>query len=104
MIPEHLHRQLTRLHLLRANVDREIRRLEADLRAQQRLKADGARQRRKQWIEHGTNAGYQWHVRRTLPFPEDEGGEECGCRDAHAAYVAAATRRRKAGRALKVSA
>lgn len=93
-------KRLARLHELRVHVEREIRRAEVDLRGMQRRKAGGIRQRRRQWIEHGSNAGYQWHLRHSLPFPEDTGGRDCGCRDAHAAYVALATRRRKANRRL----
>lgn len=92
--------RLTQLHDLRARVDREIKRLETELRIELRRANRGARIRRRQGIEHGTNAGYQWHLRRAIPFPEDEGLQHCGCREAHAAYVAIATRRRRANRRL----
>lgn len=39
-------------------------------------------------LEHATNSGYEWHRRHKLPFPEDEGGEPCGCREAHRQYTA----------------
>lgn len=100
VIPEHMARRLTGLHELRAKVDREIRNVEAELRAGQRRKT-GARQRRRQWIEHGTNAGYQWHLRHAVPFPEDAGERDCGCREVHAAYVAAANRYRMAARRIE---
>ena len=56
---------------LRARIDEEL--------------ADGHRQRRR-GLEHGTDSGYHWHRRHDLPFPEDEGGEDCGCRTAHSIY------------------
>lgn len=31
----------------------------------------------------GTEGGYYRHVRKGVPFPEDSGGPECGCRAAH---------------------
>lgn len=37
-------------------------------------------------IEHGTEKGYIYHIRRGVPFPEDEGDDPCGCRKAHAAH------------------
>ena len=101
MIPEHVAQRLERLYDLRARVDAEIKQHEADLRALQRRKAGGARQRRRQWIEHGTNAGYQWHLRHGVPFPEDGGSRDCRCREAHAVYVARATRQRNAVRRLE---
>lgn len=100
MIPADVHRRLTQLHELAARVDSEIRTLEGSLRAQQFRKA-GARQTRRSFIVHGTNAGYQWHIRHGLPFDADD---DCGCREAHAAYVAQATRRRRARKAVTASA
>lgn len=50
----------------------------------------------------GTNSGYARHVRKQVPFPEDTGGEPCGCRraraDAEAARAKRAAERRKAER------
>jgi len=97
MIPWDIHQRLTQLHALAAKVEAEINTLEASLRAQQRRKAGGARRTRRSFIVHGTNAGYQWHIRHGLPFDTDT---DCGCREAHAAYVAQATRRRLARRAV----
>lgn len=99
MIPGHFHDRLHRLYELRARVDAEIARAEAELRLTQQRKL-GGRQRRRRGIEHGTNAGYQWHLRRGVPFPEDTDDASCGCRESHAAYVAAATRRRKVAQRL----
>lgn len=39
-------------------------------------------------LEHATNSGYEWHRRHHIPFPEDEGGAACGCREAHRQYTA----------------
>lgn len=36
-------------------------------------------------MQHGTESGYYRHRRDGVPFPEDSGGEPCGCRAAHAA-------------------
>lgn len=32
---------------------------------------------------HGTDAGYHHHSSHHIPFPEDTGGDPCGCRAAH---------------------
>ena len=45
-------------------------------------------------IEHGTERGYIYHIRRGTPFPEDEGGEPCGCRAEHNRHHAARRRLR----------
>lgn len=82
------YRRLLQLHELRAKIDREIKALESGVR-----KLATPRQRRSREIVHGTNAGYQWHLRHQLPFDADD---DCGCRDAHAAYVALGNRRRTA--------
>lgn len=95
MIPEEIHCRLAQLHALAAKVESEIKTLESSLRAQQRRRT-GARQTRRSFIVHGTNAGYQWHIRHDLPFDPDD---DCGCREAHAAYVALSTRRRRARKA-----
>lgn len=34
-------------------------------------------------IPHGEDRGYYAHRRLGVPFPEDEGGKDCGCRKAH---------------------
>ena len=41
----------------------------------------------EQSIEHGKDRGYYAHRRLGVPFPEDEGGVKCGCRDAHTRAV-----------------
>lgn len=39
-------------------------------------------------IDHGTITGHKQHRENEVPFPEDQGGEECGCREAWAIYQA----------------
>jgi len=36
---------------------------------------------------HGEDRGYYRHRAQGIPFPEDEGGEPCGCRKAHSIAV-----------------
>ena len=36
---------------------------------------------------HGTDSGYYKHLRTHTAFPEDLGGEPCGCRAAHSKAV-----------------
>lgn len=43
----------------------------------------------------GTDSGYHRHRVQQVPFPEDAGGQPCGCRAAHAASEL--RRRRAAG-------
>jgi hypothetical protein len=45
-------------------------------------------------IPHGEERGYIYHIRRGVPFPEDEGEEPCGCRKAHAHHHAQRRRQR----------
>ena len=37
-------------------------------------------------INHGTTTGYGYHNKHKIDFPEDAGGEPCGCREAWALY------------------
>jgi hypothetical protein len=38
-------------------------------------------------IEHNTERGYQAHQRRKIPFFYDGARTECGCQEAHRAYI-----------------
>jgi DNA-binding CsgD family transcriptional regulator len=44
-------------------------------------------------IAHGEARGYEAHRRLGVPFPEDDGGESCGCRQAHSRQVVDSQRR-----------
>lgn len=80
-------RRLDELRLLKARVDRELARAE-------RAAREGARRRRRP-AEHGTDSGFIRHHRKGIPFPEDDGGEPCGCREAHAAYERSRSQRKR---------
>ena len=71
-----------RLRYLQEQVDAELRWIERRLNE----KPKGRTPRKE--LEHGTDSGYLWHLRHKIPFPEDAGGEACGCREAHRLYVA----------------
>lgn len=79
-------RRLDELRLLKARVDKELKVAERAARA-------GARRRRRP-AAHGTDSGFLRHHRMGIPFPEDAGGEPCGCREAHAAYERSRAARR----------
>lgn len=84
---------LAELYVLRARVDREIARAEAEIehaRALGRLK--------REHIEHGDESAYQRHIRKDIPFPEDAGEVACGCRMAHARYERARAARADAAK------
>jgi hypothetical protein len=87
-----LRRRLRELHHLETRVKGEIMAIE--LRLQRRGKG---RTPRKE-LEHGTDSGYLWHLRKGVPFPEDTGGEVCGCREAHRIYQAWVRHGRKNGK------
>jgi hypothetical protein len=86
-----LRRRLRELHYLETRVKGEIMAIE--LRLQRRGKGRTPRTE----LEHGTDSGYLWHLRKKVPFPEDEGGQVCGCREAHRIYQAWVRHGRKAG-------
>jgi hypothetical protein len=88
-----IRRRLMELRSLKAKVDMEIYTLELQL-----TRAAKGRTPRKE-LEHGTDSGYLWHLRKGVPFPEDHGGEECGCREAHRIYQAWLRHGRRAGAA-----
>lgn len=73
--------RLKELRYLRERVDGELRMIEGRLNA----KPKGRTPRKE--LEHATDSGYLWHLRHGIPFPEDAGGEPCGCREAHRVYV-----------------
>ena len=79
---EHYRARLAQLRELKAKVDAEVAHIEFLLS----LPKSGRRKRAKE-LPHGTENGYGWHRRKGIPFPEDEGGEPCGCRAAHSMYV-----------------
>lgn len=74
--------RLKELRYLRERVDAELRRIEDRLNA----KPKGRTPRKE--LEHATDSGYLWHLRHKIAFPEDTGGEPCGCREAHRLYIA----------------
>lgn len=74
--------RLKDLRYLREQVDAELRMIERRLNT----KPKGRTPRKE--LEHATDSGYLWHLRHKIPFPEDTGGEPCGCREAHREYVA----------------
>lgn len=76
-----LSERLDQLRYLREQVDAELRLIERRLNA----KPKGRTPRKE--LEHGTDSGYLWHLRHKVEFPEDTGGEPCGCREAHRVYV-----------------
>lgn len=77
-----LRARLAELRFLKEQVEAEMRRIQ--LRLARRPKG---RTPRKE-LEHNTESGYGWHHRHKVPFPEDTGGEPCGCREAHRQYIA----------------
>lgn len=76
MNAEEARARLSQLQYLKQQVEAEI------VLLQRLTKKKGTRVRRTH-LEHGTDSGYYWHRTRDIPFPEDEGGEPCGCRRAH---------------------
>lgn len=78
-----LRARLTELRNLRARVTTEIESIEAQLTY---VPPPPSTRRRRHELEHGTDPGYSWHIRHHVPFPEDSGGEPCGCRAAHSQY------------------
>jgi hypothetical protein len=74
--------RLRELRFLETRIQGEIMQLELQLARKGR-----GRTPRKE-IEHATDSGYLWHLRKDIPFPEDTGGESCGCREAHRVYQA----------------
>lgn len=85
LVRRSLRQQLALAYRSRAALDEHIERLEAavELARQQ----NGGRHSRE-FIRHGDESAYRRHVRRGIPFPEDEGGDPCGCRVAHSRYEA----------------
>jgi hypothetical protein len=77
-----LRRRLRDLRELETRVKGEIMAIEL------RLERRGRGRTPRKELEHGTDSGYLWHIRKGIPFPEDEGGEVCGCREAHRVYQA----------------
>ena len=45
---------------------------------------------KRERVEHGTNKGYQWHIRRKVPF------EGCTCKAAHAKFMSNYRAKRRA--------
>lgn len=72
--------RLSDLKALREKVNAEIAYLNGRLAGEYR----GATPTRE--LVHGTAAGYSHHIRKAVPFPEDTGGKECGCREYHRRY------------------
>lgn len=77
-----LKERLSELQYLDEQVHAEMRKINIRL-----ARMPKGRTPRKE-IEHATNSGYEWHRRHGIPYPEDEGKEPCGCREAHRLYAA----------------
>lgn len=86
-----LRARLRQLLNLKTRVEGEIMGVELQL-----ARRGKGRTPRKE-LEHGTDSGYLWHLRKKVPFPEDTGGEVCGCREAHRVYQAWVRHGRKIG-------
>lgn len=82
-----LQKRLAELRILQRRVAAEVLAVQLELDRRKR----GLRRTE---LEHGTDSGYLWHHRHRIPFPEDRGGEACGCREAHALRVAVARLKR----------
>jgi hypothetical protein len=80
------------LYRLQARVRHEIDRLEAEIAA---ARLAGEPVARLQTAPCGSESKYQRHIRKGIPFPEDQGGLPCGCRGAHRAYEALRQARRR---------
>lgn len=76
-------RHLADMYRVAADLDVAMRRVEAEVDFER--ERNGGRLEREH-IEHGDESAYQRHIRQEWPFPEDVGGEPCGCRIAHARY------------------
>lgn len=83
--------RLRELRFLETRIQGEIMALEL------RLARKGRGRTPRKVLEHATDSGYLWHLRKDIPFPEDEGGESCGCREAHRVYQAWLRHGRPAG-------
>lgn len=72
---------LARLYRLAAELEVAIGRAEATVEHERDL--NGGRLASES-IPHGDESAYRRHLRKDIPFPEDDGGAPCGCRYAHA--------------------